>query len=831
MSMHVYGVPDTPVLVKGIAVYGSPDVPVHVKSGWVYDAAGVPKQFFTSGRIVSDEFDYADGSFLGQQANWIQGSGANTTFPISNGKCRGIYDTWYPPYYCFWNDGGVAFSNDQFAEIVFERVASGEGNIGPGVRMTGSQGYFIEAHNSYAVVRRWNDYAVLWEGNVSIPDGAVLRITVEGTDLYCEINDVEFFRTTSATLTGGSPGIATVSPSGANGPNALSWRGGDLVTEAEPPPAGTPGDPPDLTAMRVSGGVELSVYATPPVGKSIIRYEIEYSADGVSGWTSTPIPETLDMWGKRSRVPASLENTTPTKWVDPSGTLDGHAAYTTIQAAADAAVPGDVIVVNGTFHENIVILNSGTHEQPIIFRSFNYSAPAVVDGQMTLPLGWNESGYARGSSTLVNITANYVYWEAINVINSARANIMGGPSNNNGHFLQDNEVNEWWTGIRITRCVLQRSYERIAHFFNCDSAIVSGNWFLEGVLSQWTGPVSGWPGAISVCGKNYTFTDNIIAQAIGEGTHLAHHISAGGPDRHTQLDGAYFAGNVIFDTWSNPLYLTNVRNIIVEGNLIFHTGDIKFCKNRDDQPYQHPPDACSFGSESGDTSVGGYPPSDGFIGGYNIDFRNNVIVGGLVNLVFDYWLSCQYKDVKIRSNTIYSVQPMGVTGLGYEALIQNEPTNTENLTVRNNIFYEPAHAMYRNYNALIGTNLINSNWFNQTPPPALAAGAIIGTDPGLTNAAYLPYDPWPNLAMFDTSNFRLVDSSVCINAGVPDTDITVDWFNRPRPVDHMDLGAHSLSRPTNGSAIFSDLGRYWRARYVDSAQTASGWSDVADRGP
>ena len=111
---------------------------------------------------------------------------------------------------------------------------------------------------------------------------------------------------------------------------------------------------PMLLLVPADDAMTLNVTGAPGSGRTIVDWEVQRYIASV--WTTVTAPRVATA----SEVPAR-RTTTPTKWVHPSGTLDGNGAYTTIQAALNAAVPGDEIVIgSATYNESPVMTVSGT---------------------------------------------------------------------------------------------------------------------------------------------------------------------------------------------------------------------------------------------------------------------------------------------------------------------------------------------------------------------------------------------------------------------------------------------------------------------------------------
>lgn len=651
---------------------------------------------------------------------------------------------------------------------------------------------------------------------------------------------VEYRPTTSATMLDGTSVPAGTLPqwlkltrvgnvfTGFYSYDGNNWQDNGSVTVALPATAlvglalcseviGTPVSA-TFTDVAVTNSPVASYVDTGLVGTPVYRVAARDNAGNTSAFGA---PATTAAATSLPPFPTAPATRTVNRSVAVGGTN-----YHTITAAISAAVSGAnevITVAPGTYVETLLITKAS-----LTIRAADPLNRPLIDGQNTLPIGWAASGNAPGSASLCSIAANNVWIDSIDFFNSRENALTLGPANNNANFLVD--LNEWYSNITVLRCNITRTRGVAIRTMNVDGSYIGGNFIREAQWQYTTGggntlPTSdpvGFGMAVNLMGRNCSFIDNTITQVYGEGVHAGHHISFKGlnaTEAHIQLAGLTMRGNVISDTWSALLYVTNVREFpngdptVIERNLFFRTEDKQFFHDlsqpaADRQSYQ----CVDFGSESGTPSVGGAMPSDGFAGSRNIRFRNNVIVGGRVGILFSNWAGTDFNNIAIENNTVYTFTHR----YGLDGCISNDNTATRNITLRNNLFYDADARMvasvydfgtaagWRTWKPFIGTTVWQTNLWSHTPNSEAIGGApqgsiiagpsdIINVNVGLTAPLTIPLAPWPSFPTFDTNGFRLTASSPAIGAGTPVSGLVNDYFGASRPALTNDIGAHSRS--------------------------------------
>lgn len=486
---------------------------------------------------------------------------------------------------------------------------------------------------------------------------------------------------------------------------------------------------------------------------------------------------------------------TPNKFVNPSLAPNGTTVFSTIQAAVNTASAGDVIaVVPGTYYETVLVNNSGTLASPIYIQALDPNNKPVIDGQMTLPIGWFASGFAPGSTRLVSIAASHIVWDSIDIINSREQGMVVGPADNNGAFIANNAV--WFDNVKVLRTRIEKTNAFGVTAFQTDGAYFGGCVIREtcrqtdALWNSTTQNPAGWGSALIVMGKNVSVIESVIAQALGEGIHCGHHISYGA-NAFIQAETLVIRNCRIFDTWSSPIYVTAVNGGTIERNVVYMTGDTRFWFGRSNNPqYPSSTGVVAFGSEGGIS--GGAPWSTGYIGSVNVTFRNNVVTGGLRLIAFNQWPSQLFSGILIEHNTFFGSQP-GTYSAG-AGVLANGMTNLTNLTFRNNIVYDAAGRIVASdpgWTAPIGTTTKGYNlWSHAAPVSLQGTGDVTNSSIGLNDVTYVPSGAWPSISTFDTNSFKLAGGSPAINAGVTST-VTNDFFGTTRN-NPPEIGAYEI---------------------------------------
>jgi len=536
--------------------------------------------------------------------------------------------------------------------------------------------------------------------------------------------------------------------------------------------------------------------------------------------TATPKP-TATATPKPTATP--IQTTTPvptatpvasacTKYVSPSGSLNGLSASTTIQAGINALGAGDTLCVGaGNYHETISVTSSGTASQPITIRAYDYSNKPVIDGQYSLPggpAGGNDFQIANCQEYSVNPNANqgplplmgcmsnstgipmlilqgnYLTWDSIDITRSRGSGVIIGNATGGGWWVSNHNVynhikflNSNVSHIRnmgvFILYVDTVTFDRntITDSSNFAAYDREGNYTWNG-QSQSLIALMGWPNALQLIGSNITVTNNTIYHNWDEGIQIG---SPGFSDVSGQaaITGAtnlVIKHNTIYDNWAvDGIYISDIHGAVIEDNLLYGTNDTKYFRGGSPQFCVH----IARETSAGVNAV------------QNLTFANN-IVAGCGNLIYfaDFGTGTTFSNYSFYNNTFMTPSSGG------SVLSNDLPAgNLINLKFQNNLVY--ANSILSPYsNTFSGTNgiTVGHNLWSSNPGSLFSgAGDIVTSNPGLTNASYVP----PMGGPYDVNAIKLLTGSPAINAGAGITSITDDYFGTARPSSGAyDIGAY-----------------------------------------
>jgi uncharacterized phage protein (TIGR02218 family) len=611
------------------------------------------------------------------------------------------------------------------------------------------------------------------------------------------------------------------------------------------PPVLSGGSPPLVTLTPGTRSMGIALSMLPVGGRTIVDVEVQRLINGIWVTISTPRPPRVSEIPPRSTAAA-------TKWVHPSGTLGGNSAYTTLQAAEAASVPGDVIDCAGTFNTYFLITRGGTSTNRILWRAYDPANPPVISGQSTVnPPGWTESGFATGSTSLLNVQAEYVTVDGFRVQDSKQHGIAVGACNNNGAFF--NVTDPWYRGIEVFRCVVSSASQGLI-MWKAENPRFAGNDFSRCQNGTYwdtaAGNPEGWGSAVSMAGRDVWFVENIVRQTMGEGVHIGHHINVtAGNNQAAGTKGFTIRGNTFYDCWSDPIYATIGSDGVIEENLVFMSNDPRFWYARSNGA-GYPQYGIGVGGELGATFGVGQPwqytnPTTVYDSDYNgirdVKIRNNIINGANKLFSFKRFADAhKTKNIEVEHNTIFCTK--GAFASVYQALenIQTSANEMTGVKWRNNaVLVSDPSDVFTTWNALGAGKVVAGNFFSHTPPSDLSSpGNII--DAGATVIGDKNYSAtssgWPNPVAFDLSKaapYYVGDSiSPLVNAA-NSVGVLRDFYGRTRPTasGRADIGAISLSMANDAAFTESGLdpstSYQYRARYRMDSLTWTAYSLAA----
>jgi chitodextrinase len=401
-----------------------------------------------------------------------------------------------------------------------------------------------------------------------------------------------------------------------------------------------------------------------------------------------------------------------------AGTLS--APYATITKGASKAQPGDVVLVKGGVYTGIVnVYNKGTAALRVTIRS---DERAVIDG----------TGTAANTNLVQLHDVAYLDFTGFEVRNATRLGICGYPAQHVS--ITNNVVHDSYTnGIYVGSSPTVRS----------NDVLIDGNQVYHTCLSNAAhAGNSGWGQAIGVeSTDNARINNNKVYENDGNGIDFV--LSSGGSS----------TGNELYDNFSTSFYLDNATSTVVDGNLIYSTGNSRYYRNA------LPANGIGMANESYDTSN----PLNG------ITITNNIVLNSNWAIFYGaYDNGGGLQNVTIANNTFY---------YGAKALLAIEDGPHTNTVVENNVFYQVGGGVM---DLISGPGLTfrNNSWYGGNVSTAKSATDVVG-DPRLSNAGGLR-----------ARDYMLTAGSPAVAKGVNlSTLVKTDYFGTARPA-LMDVGAH-----------------------------------------
>jgi hypothetical protein len=437
-----------------------------------------------------------------------------------------------------------------------------------------------------------------------------------------------------------------------------------------------------------------------------------------------------------------------TYYVSPSGidANNGISLSTPVKtinnALSKAQSRGDIVyVLTGTYAETVDITQSG-----ITLSAYPNNTP-VIDGGTTLPNGdWG---------ALIKVSGNN---NTVSGFETKNSNINGAHQGGFGVWVvginntisKMNTHHTWQQGI-----IVGGDYNIV------EDSIV---WQASRENSNNTGQTtSGWGIGLSA-GRNPSSTavkKGITSYAIlrrnttfnnwGEG------LSCFAADHCTLED------NIVYDNWTNNLYLSDVTNTLVQRNMVYVSSNpaIRFRENSN-------PGITLADEDTVDPRSANNTIINNFI--YNAD-----LTAFWWTLVANSGLN----NVLIANNTI--VDGSLFTGAGGSPAIVNV-----NSQIRNNIILGKKSAVPNNS----GITFSNNNW--ATRPALAASGTDIVGDPQIVRTGTTTQ------GALTSAYFKILWSSPVINAATPLASVPTDFFQVIRGAQ-PDVGGYEFTTSNNPS--------------------------------
>lgn len=441
------------------------------------------------------------------------------------------------------------------------------------------------------------------------------------------------------------------------------------------------------------------------------------------------------------QVPASTQLVTGrASYVSPDGndlnpgTLS--SPWRTINKATRVVQPGDTVYVRrGIYREKVTIGTSGTQTQPIRFLAYRGEIP-IIDGENSIP--------QLPGGALLSLSGNYVTVSGFVVRRSTYMCVIlkGSHTRASGIRARDCPAN----GILITG----------------DYGIVENSEVTNAAFRH----SPGWGSALSAARhpQHAIIRRNYVHDNYGEGISTF------------EADGTIIEDNVIRDSWSANLYISDATNVTVRRNLIYTTANSLAMS-----------DGSRVGIMLGDEKYS--PPSSG------ITIVNNLVYQTYHN--FWWWQGLQgggMVNVLVAHNTFVNSRE------GTNLLISQG--DHQNVRIAANVFEQddslPVAQVISNPELHFSSNL----WSKSPPSAASAANDVIG-NPQLARAGQAVTSDW----------FKLRSTSPARNRGMVLPEVTQDFFGIARGTS-PDIGAiefrarpaaaPKLLEPTSG-AVSTEL--------------------------
>jgi hypothetical protein len=241
-----------------------------------------------------------------------------------------------------------------------------------------------------------------------------------------------------------------------------------------------------------------------------------------------------------------------TYYVAPNGN-DAHrgnisSPLATITRAASLARPGDTVSVRGgVYHELVRIAARGNERARITICAFTNERP-IVDG----------AGLGEDKNVISLVGASYVALIGFEVRNATRGGICAFPASHVlivGNVVHDCMRNGIYIGSDGNKVSVDVSVDR--------------NEVYHTVLENRSGAMKGsWAQAIGTDSANdVRVTNNRVYENHGNGIGFC------------LTNNGYGHGNLLYDNFSTSFYLDNARSTIVDGNIIYSTGNRSYYRN------------------------------------------------------------------------------------------------------------------------------------------------------------------------------------------------------------------------------------------------------------
>jgi hypothetical protein len=475
--------------------------------------------------------------------------------------------------------------------------------------------------------------------------------------------------------------------------------------------------------------------------------------------------------GFRQYLPLSLGK--PIFFVSPDGSdSDGDGTFerpwrTISKGVANLSGWDTLYIRGGTYVEQVTIHRSGTPESPIRIAAYP-GEEVIIDGEAGVN-GLNEGlpniGELFGTESrdgtgfrytpLVSIEANYIIFEDIKITRS-----MG-----RGLRIWRNGRNT--RGVTVRNCAISFSRkngllveQRCSEITieNCDISR-SGNF---APYDRPSGELD-WGGALVVKGShNIIVKGTSVHENWGEG-----YISDSQTNRSSNL---LIKGCVFYDNMRPSIYLHAVSDVVVEGNILYHSNNAEF------------PDIAGIAITPSE------PQYDEVVDTEDVTVVNNIIVGFGSNLGLWGPEGRYLRRVRIFFNTLINGQEIGIMESG----------QYQSCEIKNNLVYQANGKPLVNRGGDFSGCTVSHNAWSQLPPDNVRSASDVIGDPMLRNPEALRIRGQVN-----PDWYKIKPDSPVIGQAYVVEPVIRDFFGAERDAQ-PDIGAHEYQgQPTADDSLTS----------------------------
>lgn len=406
-----------------------------------------------------------------------------------------------------------------------------------------------------------------------------------------------------------------------------------------------------------------------------------------------------------------------------AGTL--AAPFRTLNWAGVKAKPGDVVYVRGgVYNETVNIMSKGTATAPILFTAYPGEKP-VYDGtglNATVLFSLNQTDYVEASGFEVRNASNIAVSGWMTKHTSFTNNIVHDAVRNGIYFGYD--------GPGVS-----------------SDAVIEGNQVYNCVKENTAHAMTGgWASTISI---HHTERARVEGNKVwnNDGEAIAVILS----------NNVKVLANETFDNYSQGIFIDNSRYNVVDGNLIYSTGNTRYFRDG------YPGMGIAIANEFYDYSN---PSSDNTI-------INNIVVNTRWGFLYgNFQAGGGLKNTVIANNTFYKSST---------ALIDIWQDAHANSVVENNIFYQVGGTGVAGV-AGSGVTFRNNLWYGGSPSGATAGAGDVYGNPNFANAGGTR-----------AADYKITGGSLAMAKALDlGTLVKSDYFGTAR-IAPSDLGAHQLS--------------------------------------